>query len=63
MSSATEVSCTNLPTIDVVAEVERELGRPVVSASLATVWAALQAAGIAATPRREQLFRTEPLRR
>ena len=42
------VSCTALPTYDVIAPLERELGKPVVTANQATIWAALRAVGIAA---------------
>jgi maleate isomerase len=39
------ISCTNLPTYDLVADLEAELGKPVVTANQATVWAALRAIG------------------
>jgi maleate isomerase len=55
-ADAVVVSCTNLPTIEVLSELEHELGRPVVSANLATVWAALRAAGIPGPERPERLF-------
>jgi maleate isomerase len=55
-ADAVVVSCTNLPTIEVLSELEHELGRPVVSANLATVWAALRAAGLPAPERPERLF-------
>ena len=35
------VSCTNLPTYDVIAPLEEELGRPVLTANQVTMWAAL----------------------
>ena len=41
------VSCTNLPTIGVVAALELETGRPVLSANLVTIWASLRACGAA----------------
>lgn len=56
-AEAVVVSCTNLPTIDVLSALEDELERPVVSANLATVWAALRTAGIPAGARSERLFR------
>ena len=39
------VSCTNLHTYDVIAGLEAELGKPVISASQATMWAALRRIG------------------
>ena len=35
------VSCTNLPTYDIIAPLERELGKPVLTANQLTVWACL----------------------
>lgn len=42
------LSCTNLPTYDIIAPLERELGKPVVSANQATMWASLRRMGLAA---------------
>jgi maleate isomerase len=56
-AEAVVVSCTNLPTIDVLSGLEDALGRPVISANLATVWAALRAADIPGPERPERLFR------
>lgn len=39
------VSCTNLATYDVIAPLERELGKPVITANQATIWAALRRLG------------------
>ena len=36
------ISCTQFPTIDVVSELEADLGKPVVTANLASFWHALQ---------------------
>lgn len=47
-SEAIFLSCTNLPTIDVVDELRAELGKPVISANQVTLWAALRAAGASA---------------
>jgi len=47
-AEAIVVSCTNLPTYDLIAPLERELGKPIVSANQATVWAALALCGLAA---------------
>jgi maleate isomerase len=55
-AQALVLSCTNLPTHGVIAPLERELGIPVVSANLATIWAALRALAIVAPGRPELLF-------
>lgn len=47
-AEAIVVSCTNLPSYDLIGPLERELGKPIVSANQATVWAALRAIGIPA---------------
>jgi maleate isomerase len=39
------LSCTALQTFDLIADLEEHLGKPVVTASQATIWAALGAAG------------------
>ena len=39
------VSCTNLPTYDVIAPLEAELGMPVLTANQVTMWAALRRVG------------------
>lgn len=44
---AVMISCTNWRTIDRLAVLERDLGVPVVSSNLATMWAGLRLAGIA----------------
>ncbi|MEO6827395.1 MAG: aspartate/glutamate racemase family protein [Microbacteriaceae bacterium] len=41
-AQAIVVSCTNLPTYDLIAPLERELGKPIISANQATMWAALE---------------------
>jgi maleate isomerase len=50
------LSCTNLPTYDVIPALETELGLPVLSANLVTMWAALRALGALPEGRRERLF-------
>lgn len=50
------LSCTNLRTYDVIAPLEAALGIPVVSANLATMWAALRALGRLPAGRPELLF-------
>ncbi|WP_422785630.1 hypothetical protein [Pseudonocardia spirodelae] len=44
-AQAVFVSCTNLPTYDAIAGLERELGKPVLTANQVTMWAALRAVG------------------
>jgi len=44
-AQAVVVSCTNLPTYDVIAPLEQRLGKPVVTANQATMWATLAAVG------------------
>lgn len=39
------VSCTNLPTYDLIASMEQELGKPVLTANQVTAWAALRLIG------------------
>lgn len=46
-AEAIVVSCTNLATYDVIAPLEAELGKPVVTANQVTMWAALRAIGVA----------------
>jgi len=47
-AGAVFVSCTNLPTYDLIAPLERELGKPVLTANQVTLWAALRVAGATA---------------
>ncbi|MBL1092493.1 maleate cis-trans isomerase family protein [Streptomyces sp. NPDC001739] len=42
------ISCTNLPTYDVIPQLEAELRMPVLSANQVTMWAALRAIGVRA---------------
>lgn len=39
------VSCTNLPTYDLIAPLEAELGKPVVTANQVTMWASMRVLG------------------
>jgi maleate isomerase len=39
------ISCTNLPTFDLVESLEASLGKPVITANQVTMWAALRAIG------------------
>jgi maleate isomerase len=50
------VSCTNLPTYDVIAALETELGKPVLTANQVTMWAALTTAGRTAVGPGQQLL-------
>lgn len=40
------ISCTNLRTLDVLEALEQDLGKPVVSSNLATMWHAVRLAGL-----------------
>lgn len=40
------ISCTNLGTYDLIAPLEQELGKPIISANQATMWSALRLAGL-----------------
>jgi maleate isomerase len=42
------ISCTNLPTYDVIEPLEQALGKPVLTANQVTMWAALRAMGLQA---------------
>lgn len=47
-AEAVVVSCTNLATYDIIAPLEQELDKPVLTANQATIWAALRTLGRAA---------------
>lgn len=47
-AQALVLSCTNLPSYDLIAVLERELGKPIVTANQATMWAALRRLGSSA---------------
>jgi maleate isomerase len=55
-AAAIFVSCTNLPTYDVIATLEAELGKPVLTANQVTMWAALTTAGCKAVGPGQQLL-------
>jgi maleate isomerase len=44
-AQAVFISCTNLPTYDVIAELEADLGKPVLTANQVTMWSALAVIG------------------
>jgi maleate isomerase/arylmalonate decarboxylase len=45
-SEALLITCTDLPTLPLIAGLEAEFGVPVVTSNQATLWASLRAAGI-----------------
>lgn len=55
-ADAVVISCTNLPTYETIPELEQTVGLPVVSANLATMWAALRALDALPDGRPERLF-------
>jgi maleate isomerase len=55
-ADAVFLSCTNLPTYDAIAVLERRLGLPVLSANLVTLWAALCVLDAVPEGRPERLF-------
>jgi len=63
-AEAIVVSCTNLPTYDLIAPLERELGKPIISANQATMWAALALCELTAVgPGQHLLARPRPATR
>jgi maleate isomerase len=54
------LSCTNLPTYDLIASLEHELGVPVLTANQVTMWAALAAAGVEAVGPGQSLLEVRP---
>ena len=55
-ADAVFLACTNLPTYDVIPGLEAELGVPVLSANLVTMWAALRRLDAVRAERPERLF-------
>lgn len=49
-ADAVFVACTNLPTYDVIAELEDALGKPVLTANQVSLWAALRSIGVTPPP-------------
>lgn len=45
-ADAIVISCTDLASLDIIAPMEKELGKPVISSNQATFWLALRRAGI-----------------
>jgi maleate isomerase len=56
-AEAVFISCTNLPTYDVIAELEAVLGKPVLSANQVSLWSALRHAGATPPDTSQILFR------
>ncbi|MEV7088617.1 decarboxylase [Streptomyces sp. NPDC093085] len=54
------ISCTNLPTYDVIPQLEAELGIPVLSANQVTMWAALRRIGAEAVGPYQRLLLDRP---
>jgi len=50
------LSCTNLGTFDIVAELEEQLGKPVLTANQVTMWGALRRVGVSTKPEIDQLI-------
>lgn len=57
-SQAIFISCTNLPTYDLIADLEAELGVPVLTANQVTMWAALHVIGVDAIGPGQRLIET-----
>jgi maleate isomerase len=55
-AEAVFISCTNLATYDVIAPLEAELGKPVLTANQVTMWSALTIAGRKAVGPGQQLL-------
>ncbi|MFV9632530.1 Asp/Glu racemase [Mycobacterium neumannii] len=55
-AEAIVISCTNLPTYDLIADLEAELQKPVVTANQVTMWAALRVAGRKGVGAGQRLF-------
>lgn len=51
-------SCTNLHTFDIIAPLEAELGKPVLSANQVTIWSLLRAGGLEMPVINQRLFQT-----
>lgn len=59
-AEAVFVSCTNLPTYDLIGPLEAELGKPVLTANQVTMWAALRELGQFACGPGQRLLETSP---
>jgi maleate isomerase len=60
-AEAVFIACTNLPTYDVIAGLEADLGKPVLTANQVSLWAALRSAGaMLPDPPVQRLFAPDP---
>ncbi|HEY2207308.1 MAG TPA: Asp/Glu racemase [Pseudonocardia sp.] len=57
-ADAMYISCTNLPTYDVIESLEQALGKPVLTANQVTMWSALRAMGLQAVGGGQSLLRS-----
>ncbi|HET7304970.1 MAG TPA: hypothetical protein VFJ12_10530 [Segeticoccus sp.] len=57
-AEAIVVSCTNVPTFDLIAPLEAELGKPIVTANQVTMWGALREIGVKAVGAGQRLLMT-----
>nr|WP_130346114.1 Asp/Glu racemase [Herbihabitans rhizosphaerae] len=55
------ISCTNVPTYDIIAPLERMLGKPVLTANQVTIWSALRSMGRTAVADGQQLVTLTPM--
>ncbi|WP_159941577.1 MULTISPECIES: Asp/Glu racemase [unclassified Nocardiopsis] len=55
-AQAVFISCTNVLTYDIIAPLERELGKPVIAANQVTMWAVMRAAGRQAVAHGQRLI-------
>jgi maleate isomerase len=55
-AQAVFISCTNVLTYDIIAPLERELGKPVIAANQVTMWAVMKAANRQAVARGQSLI-------
>ncbi|AFR08116.1 maleate cis-trans isomerase family protein [Nocardiopsis alba] len=59
-AQAVFISCTNVLTYDIIAPLERELGKPVIAANQVTMWAVMRAAGHRAVAHGQSLIGMAP---
>ncbi len=55
-AEAVFIACTNVPTYDLIPDLEAELGKPVLTANQVSLWAALRAAGAPLPALAQRLF-------
>jgi maleate isomerase len=59
-ADALVVSCTNVRSYDIIAPLEKRLGKPVLTANQVTMWDLLTLAGFRAEPNEQALFTSPP---